>query len=432
MKRFCLIFCTLGLAINVFGCSKEVGIQEKESDYYNETEDNNIDNKGIITTEAKQTKRIYKGDLISISNNLVLMYLENNEYTGYYLFDKNGELVIKTKERVSTGFDTYLPYFAVEGDAFGNGGIVDILDSKGNVIYTEPYDSNTKFSELLNCDGHPIIKLRREVKSIDGDKDYTIYKDIVTGKSFEWELVRDRGTLDYVGSGILICKKEKTKPRLYNINTGTEVDLEVNPFAELHGPFSEEGILTISDRNNVSLIDTEGNIIYQFPSNGKLLDVGCFSDGLVYIDKAFYNINGEKVIDLNTYNVCEKQNVNNYYWNGYKGFGWPYFKNGYACMNIKNPDGVLYAAVINRNGDFMFEPVRGEMLLQEIMNDVVFIKKENSTEESCYNLRGEEVWSNGYWFNMRHTDGLIIDTENQKMYDYDGKMIDEFYEMVTE
>lgn len=71
---------------------------------------------------------------------------------------------------------------------------------------------------------------------------------------------------------------------------------------------------------------------------------------------AFYNVNGQVELDVSQYTLV---NV-------------PFFEDGYCVMNILNEAGVIFTAVMNRNGEFLFEPVEGQRTVK-ISEEIIVV-----------------------------------------------------------
>ena len=72
-------------------------------------------------------------------------------------------------------------------------------------------------------------------------------------------------------------------------------------------------------------------------SDGQWADLGQYGDGLVFVRDAFYDINGNKVIDLKDEGVRNE----------------PVFKNGYALVYFETN---YFTILSKETGKYMFEP----------------------------------------------------------------------------
>jgi len=72
---------------------------------------------------------------------------------------------------------------------------------------------------------------------------------------------------------------------------------------------------------------------------------GIYSDGLFYLEKKFYNSQGEEILDVSNYNLDSSQ--------------YPFFKEGKCLLVLKNPNGVAFHTEIDKKGSRLYEPVEG-------------------------------------------------------------------------
>jgi len=115
-----------------------------------------------------------------------------------------------------------------------------------------------------------------------------------------------------------------------------------------------DGYLLATDRArrnaNIFRVDMQGNVT-EIVSQGS--SFGPYSEGLFWVRSSvnfhnvsgnFYNIHGQQIINLEQYAVQEE-------------FPLPFFENGTAYITIRNPGGRLFRVEIDRDGNFLDEPV---------------------------------------------------------------------------
>ncbi len=88
-----------------------------------------------------------------------------------------------------------------------------------------------------------------------------------------------------------------------------------------------------------------------------------YSEGLFYASDCFYNNQGEVVIDLTEYDVEDD------YQEGY------YFIDGYCPIVLNNPEGIPYYTIIDKTGEFLFEPRKLEVEVEYL----TFLNQETYT-----------------------------------------------------
>lgn len=80
---------------------------------------------------------------------------------------------------------------------------------------------------------------------------------------------------------------------------------------------------------------------------------------------------GENTIDLRDYLV----------------YNAPFFKNGYCVLGLENERGELFAGVIDKTGNFVFEPVKGEVISHVVQDNAIIVKQD--TKYISVNLNGD-------------------------------------------
>jgi len=95
---------------------------------------------------------------------------------------------------------------------------------------------------------------------------------------------------------------------------------------------------------NIFRVDMQGNITEVVNRGGRF---GPYSEGLFWGRNSgnFYNIHGRRIINLEQYDVQESSRL-------------PFFRNGTAHIEIRNPSGILFRVEIDKYGDFVEDPVR--------------------------------------------------------------------------
>lgn len=151
------------------------------------------------------------------------------------------------------------------------------------------------------------------------------------------------------------------------------------------------------------IIDLNGNVICNYDSSARL---GKYSEGVYfvgyyeekfaygqYIDTyrgAFYNIEGQIELDISQYSLDSFYN---------------FFKDGYCYMRIINDHGIEFSAVMDRNGQFLFEPVRDVksvyisegLAVMNIKGDSIQIYDlEQKTVNTLENLKEVGAFHNGW------------------------------------
>lgn len=154
---------------------------------------------------------------------------------------------------------------------------------------------------------------------------------------------------------------------------------------------------------NAYLIQAEGNLMIRTMPGLRALDddfnelpgwdtirvrqSGPLSEGLVYLDggqdypSGFYDVHLNRVVDLSQYNI---QSI-------YEDE--PRFINGYAVLQMKNPEGVPFWGVIKRDGTWAAEPQKGSVRYVYQTADGVLITtcEENTEQWYTYDQTGTKL-----------------------------------------
>ncbi len=232
-----------------------------------------------------------------------------------------------------------------------------MIDKKGNTVFLfKDGDTKLDVSEFVEG-GFTIVTGTYE--SIKG----TESKIGLLDAKGQWAipLSSDILRIEFCGEGMFLVTTE-TEEKLYNsaekqmyaIQTPpTVTDKSFVPTVEfLNGKCTF--IATIPDENNLGYgyivaLDTHGiiDVLFETPYP-HTKTCGNMSDGLIFVSefkslgneqKAFFDINGNKVIDLSEYEQFYTDK--------------PYFINGYCSMNIND-----FCLVIDKQGNEMFEPIK--------------------------------------------------------------------------
>ncbi len=166
-----------------------------------------------------------------------------------------------------------------------------------------------------------------------------------------------------------------------------------------------EDVLNFADGYGVGkdgkLIDSNGTVCFSSPSQAH---VGKYGDGVFFVGYweeifitgkyydtyrgAFYNSNGQVELDISQYSLEDI----------------PSFKEGYCVIRILNEAGVSFTVVIDKNGEFLFEPVEGRLAV-EISEGMVVVNgdliqmydlKQNTTNTISDNIKKIGAFHDGW------------------------------------
>lgn len=246
------------------------------------------------------------------------------DYKYYYLINQKGKLVSKIDYVYSGNKIEFIDGYSQIGDS--------IYDTTGKVVLT-------KADKFENIDyvgkGLAIVKVVEE--NYKGRTEKIGIYDIVK-KEYNYDLVDDIYQIFYKQEGMfLIRKKVDVGGNSYIYNSETKKSFEVED--------SYDVILDYRD-GYIAYRSTNSDQVYLYDKNGtkklaydgeRHVSVGQYSDGLIYIKDAFYDVNGKKVIDL------KDEGVSNL----------PEFINGYALVYFNTG---YFTILSKETGEYMFTP----------------------------------------------------------------------------
>lgn len=235
-------------------------------------------------------------------------------------------------------------------DSFdGSYDMLGVVDEKGNFIQsmssTHPFISNGQ-----------IIRNQKSVVALDLTGDDESNED-------EMRLRDIRNCMHYLGNHVFAVHygtngNSQKSFILYNAMTGKSCDAGICVDSTTSGsndnPYLADncqcianyynGYLTIRADGNVRIIDGDLNI-YETGVSYRGGKTGKFSEDVFFCGNCFYDINGKIVIDMSQYDVNNFQNE-------------PFFENEKSYIELDNGNGVIYHTEIDKNGEFLYEPVK--------------------------------------------------------------------------
>ena len=336
---------------------------------------------------------------------LAVGWSANGNTQSQVLFDADGVVhhIFDEDQRIVSGF--------YDGMCLTSHGI--LLDENGNQVMIPGMEADETIIRYAKDDGRVLLWTIKQEDTIDGSNmvlkarnpDGSVFYQCDTTKEefsnieyvsdFYKELLQagadSESEFSYCGAGIY---RVGSSPRAY-------ISVEKGMSA------AESEYTAITSLGNIRYVAIKNGNMETLPGwenmashwNGEAV----LSDGLVFLDgyentangakypAGFYDVNLNCVIDLSQYNVL------------FVGQDEPQFLNGYAVLQLRNPDGVLFWGVMNRNGEWVAEPRKGNV--KRVMPSVngVLVHIDDGSESGCiYDETGAEVMSmyhmalNGY------------------------------------
>ena len=160
-----------------------------------------------------------------------------------------------------------------------------------------------------------------------------------------------------------------------------ELEYKLKSFNDGYG-IDSEGILR----------DRLGNIVLHN------LSCGNFGDGLIYSKGGFYDITGNLVIDLSNLKLLKQ----------------PIFYGGYAIIEMENEAGVSFVTVIDKSGNFCFEPIEGNTIFEDMkyVKDNIFIMQNKNDDLIMVDIEGNQTELPTYIKRLTHfNEGWAIYSE---------------------
>lgn len=167
----------------------------------------------------------------------------------------------------------------------------------------------------------------------------------------------------------------------YQILSKTELEFCNEDSARIKAIF-ENGLTVANDYESVEILDSSGNVT-ELPLEGSY--AGPIGNGMFFFRDAFYNVNGEKVLDLSAFHFYEDGQVL------HVGAGFlPYFVDGYCAVDIQNEAWSNFVTLIDTSGTMQFEPIH--VLRHGMLSDgILWINTEDGY--SYIDLSGNVLFS---------------------------------------
>lgn len=251
-------------------------------------------------------------------NPTLLSALEEYNWTMVLYSDSNYTIVRKDKDT----FDSHIIQ-------------VGIMDSNGKWIV--PLSSEFVFAQAIqNESGRATLTGSRT--AITDDNVYYLGEGAFI-MSLGVKVRSASGYLHDVGSNYS-TGSEGLKCYFYNVKNGAQASFNAVWISNC----SDGNMLMYNSsryNSNFYRVDTSGNV-FELPVRHEVNDypVSGLAEGLFYANGYFYDIEGNKVIDLTQYAIISA----------------PYFSNGKCTFEFKNNMGTRYKATIDKTGEFISAP----------------------------------------------------------------------------
>lgn len=322
-----VVFALAGSLVTMFIFNRENKSDntkvEDKNDVNQDQKNDNKKNDSKQDDNKTDTKLVFVGNTYEFSEGLA-WFMDSNYV---YLLDDDGKVVNKFPGKNIDGyFDFQKSNFKSDYAMIGK----SLYDEKGNKV---KFKDN--YSEISYADEGQVIVTAKE-ESYKG----TVIKKGIYDLDFEEYILEPTEEIYSITSleneMYLLYYSDDNKYVVYNANLNKKFDIG-DRFDVLTGTY-ENGYIVYQDINSplVYLMDEEGNKTL-VASDKRHVNIGEYSEGLVFIDEAFYDEKGTKVIDL------EGEGVSNI----------PKFVNDYALIFFDTG----YFTILNKETKkYMFEP----------------------------------------------------------------------------
>lgn len=268
-----------------------------------------------------------------------------SQYCNYAVIDENGHLVLKD--------------YLTDNDS------VIMLERNGDSVdlwvktVVDTYEKHEVVLKVIDENGN----IKAEFYPNDAMSEYTMT-----------QLNETEQGLFCAGDGIYYDRYGA----VFDVETSNSYFIDPRP-NELY--LAVEGDYFVDGKNN--LRDRGGNIVIAGNTD---MTAATFSEGMYYIGEMyqenwshwavgrFFDAKGEIVLDLTQIKIVTTS-YHSYY--SMRSMTLPIFKNGYCLMTIANESGVNFVTVMDKNGQFSFEPIKGETQMAYVEDDMFAMETEN-------------------------------------------------------
>lgn len=367
-KLLSLSILLIASCITLTGCKDSIkedesknNIEEQIGNYTDIDDEEQIINNIDIDNEKNYTE-INVSDLATIVESFSYgkgWYLDNSSEQ-WTCIDTEGNILfsLPSEWRPKGGFVQNLCLAEREG-------YKDILfDESGNPVLTDLATGDNTILALSETNGVINIWVRTVTDTYDGHYELLrmIDENGVTLNEYEQIEGHKFSSIDYIknlGDG-MYCAVYAFKSGGTTSYSYSDYIFNTNTDSYFYSPSVinfENGYSLTSDGK---LIDTTGTTVFLAPSyKFGYTNIGSYHDGVFFAGSAereygvsnvystyngvFFNSKGEVELDISQYRLTEI----------------PYFNEGYCVLKILNEGNIQFTTVMDRNGNFLFEPIEG-------------------------------------------------------------------------
>lgn len=195
----------------------------------------------------------------------------------------------------------------------------------------------------LRTENYEGLKIELGVLNTKGEWIVPLSADNPISKYFAENSTNLEPEYAYLGDGVVVFTPSFGITEFYNVKDNYWFQLDL-PYKNMN---FENGVTVASSLRHVYRVTNRGEkteLTGDGLDNIGSSDIGKYSSGLFYYNNCFYNNAGIKEIDLSKYTL-------------YKSDYFPAFNGSNAIIGIINSAGSYYYTVIDKTGNFLFEPI---------------------------------------------------------------------------
>ncbi|MBS7008287.1 hypothetical protein [Anaerostipes sp.] len=338
MKKVLKVFIVVFSLFLLIGCENKKAVKKATKQETTTTE------------EEKKTETYYKEGRNFSENVAWVKPKEDN--SNWQLIDTSGKVLftLEDNEEPTTNFKRGIA-------------IVDnkkVIDKNGNIVSSVEDGEYDKINTNEDTfEGYAFVEKR--VSNIEGTNTY--HGIIDNDGSWYHKLDSKIGSLQYKAIGTMLYYDSD---KCYDLKNNEFIDLETYMNRGFDRSFHDGLIyLTVDEETGYVNLPVDGEDFEVIKNKKKIKKTG-------YYDKKL-----NLVIDLSKYPYCNPIS---------------YFQDGYCPIILRNPDSEDFYTVLNKKGEFVFEPIEQPGTCHTFSAGLIsFFGRESKNNTSYYNINDQKV-----------------------------------------
>jgi len=305
----------------------------------------------------------------------------------WHCVDKTGKIVLSLQQDETPSSDFF------HGVALVNRAdqTAELINKNGVVISSPKSGEYDEIVDILHDIG--MIRVSKRIVTIQVTE--TQAGIIDNQGSWQVRLTNDAALVngDYIGEGVIVSGGDRISAHrqvdwfFYNIIDGNSLAISKQPnssennyritgtISNFHNGFGlfttyeydDGGTRGFDINGQVYSMNNRGQTRLLFSDNLRIYALSRYTEGLLFFQNGFYDIEGNNVIDLSRYSFF--RNVSDFY-----------FLGEYCLIIIRNPQNTSFYTIIDKTGKQMFEPRLSEgVTISNIGHGLFSIRQNNNT-----------------------------------------------------